>query len=139
MTDAAEIQAVESDDAPSAIGPYSQAVVSDGWIFCSGQIAIDPVDGSISGGITEQTHQALRNLSAVLEAAHSGLDQVVKTTVYLTDLEQFPVMNDIYASYFPATPPARSTVEVSALPRGVVVEIDAVARVQLTRGEGEVS
>ena len=81
MTDAAEIQAVESDDAPSAIGPYSQAVVSDGWIFCSGQIAIDPVDGSISGGITEQTHQALRNLSAVLEAAHSGLDQVVKTFV----------------------------------------------------------
>lgn len=139
MKDATEIRAVETNDAPSAIGPYSQAVVTDDWIFCSGQIAIDPVSGSIPEGIEDQTHQVLRNLSAVLESAGSGLDKVIKTTVYLTDLEQFPVMNEIYASYFPQTPPARSTVEVSALPRGVVVEIDAVARVDLTQGEGDAS
>ena len=137
MSDPTEIRPVESADAPAAIGPYSQAVISGDWVFCSGQIAIDPADGSIPAGVIDQTHQVLRNLSAVLEAAGSGLDQVVKTSVYLVDLGEFPRMNEVYASYFPGIPPARATVEVSALPRGVVVEIDAVARVNLARAAGE--
>jgi len=119
---------VKTDKAPAAIGPYSQAVVVDPWIYCSGQIAIDPASGElVGGGVAAETEQALRNLAAVLEAAGSGLDQVVKTTVYLADMAEFAEMNEVYARFFPRQPPARAAIQAAALPKGVRVEIDCVA------------
>ena len=121
-------QVVRSSSAPAAIGPYSQAIAAGGFLFVSGQIPLDPGTGRpVEGGIAEQVERVLENLKAVLEAGGSGLGAVVKTTVYLTDLSEFPRMNEIYARYFGSDPPARTTVQVSALPRGVKVEIDAVA------------
>ncbi|MSR23210.1 MAG: RidA family protein [Gemmatimonadetes bacterium] len=116
--------------APRAIGPYSQAVVADGWIFASGQIPLDPDSGEVVvGDVAEQTERVLRNLSAILIAAGGGLATVVKTTVYLADLENFSAMNQVYERYFGSRRPARATVEVSRLPRDVQVEVDAIARV----------
>jgi 2-iminobutanoate/2-iminopropanoate deaminase len=123
-----ERQIVRTDQAPDAIGPYSQAVSANGFVFTSGQIPIDPATGQfVSGGIAEQTQQVLKNLSAVLEAAGSGLQQVVKTTVFLADMEDFTAMNEVYATFFGAEPPARSTVQAARLPRDARVEIDVVA------------
>lgn len=120
---------VSSEKAPKAIGPYSQAVDTGDLVFLSGQIPLDPVSGRlVDGDIVAQTTQVLANLQAVLEAAGLGLANIVRTTVYLTDLADFPRMNEIYARAFPQDPPARSTVQVSALPRGARVEIDAIAR-----------
>ena len=117
-------------NAPQAIGPYSQAIHAGEWVFCSGQVAIDPATGTlIKGGVADETARVLDNLKAVLTEAGSSLDQVVKTTVYLADLGDFAVMNGVYAEYFGADPPARATVEVAALPIGARVEIDAVAQV----------
>ena len=114
--------------APEAIGPYSQAVKAAGLIFISGQIPLDPESGEIAGdGIEAQTERVMKNLAAVLEAAGTGLDKVVKTTIYLTDLNDFALVNGIYGSYFNDSPPARATVEVSGLPKGVKVEIEAIA------------
>lgn len=125
-----ELRTVHSDDAPAAIGPYSQAVVTDGWLFASGQIAIDPASGELSGGsVAEQTDRVLQNLAAVLSAAGADLSAVVKTTVYLADMGTFVEMNEVYARRFGDHRPARATVEVAALPKGVDVEIDAIARV----------
>ncbi len=120
---------IRTGEAPAAIGPYSQAVViSGGLVFTAGQIALDPVSGSVvPGGVREQTARVLENLSAVLRAAGTDLSHVVKTTVFLADLGEFAVMNEAYARYFPGDPPARSTVEVSRLPRDVRVEIEAIA------------
>jgi 2-iminobutanoate/2-iminopropanoate deaminase len=119
---------VQTDGAPKAIGPYSQAIKANGLIFASGQIALDPSTMQIvEGGIREQTERVLKNLAAVLEASGSSLDQVVKTTVFLSDLSDFTEMNETYGRFFGATPPARSTVEVSRLPRDVRVEIDVIA------------
>jgi len=119
---------VQTDGAPKAIGPYSQAIKANGMVFASGQIALDPVSGQIiEGGITEQTERVLNNLKAVLEAAGSSLERVVKTTVFLKDLTDFASMNEAYGGFFGENPPARSTVEVSRLPRDVRVEIDAIA------------
>ena len=119
---------VQTDNAPKAIGPYSQAVKANGLIFASGQIPLDPVTMQIvEGGIREQTDRVLNNLSAVLTAAGSSLDRVVKTTVFLADLGDFAEMNEVYGRFFGETPPARSTVEVSRLPRDVRVEIDVIA------------
>ena len=119
---------VHTDDAPKAIGPYSQAIKADGLIFASGQIALDPSTMQIvEGGIREQTERVLKNLAAVLRASGSSLDQVVKTTVFLADLGDFTEMNETYARFFGAAPPARSTVEVARLPRDVRVEIDVIA------------
>ncbi|MBE9536093.1 MAG: RidA family protein [Proteobacteria bacterium] len=119
---------IETKDAPSAIGPYSQAVTGAGLIFVSGQIPLDPETGEISGAnIKEQTDRVMKNLDAVLTAGGSNLGKVVKTTIYLSDMDDFPVVNDIYGGYFNSNPPARATVEVSRLPKGVLVEIDAVA------------
>ena len=119
---------VQTDGAPKAIGPYSQAIKANGMVFASGQIALDPASGQvIEGGVTEQTERVLNNLKAVLEAAGSSLDQVVKTTVFLSDLSDFAGMNETYGRFFGENPPARSTVEVSRLPRDVRVEIDAIA------------
>ncbi len=119
---------VRTSGAPQAIGPYSQAVKCGGFLFCSGQIPLDPVTGKmVAGGIVEQTTRVLRNLEAVLAAGNATLKSVVKTTVYLVDLEEFSAMNDVYKEFFPENPPARATVEVSKLPAGARVEIEAVA------------
>jgi 2-iminobutanoate/2-iminopropanoate deaminase len=123
-------KAVSTDGAPKAIGPYEQAWVVDGMVYTSGQIALEPKTGEmVAGGVVEQTRRVLENLRAVLDAAGSSLDRVVRTTVYLTDLSQFATMNTVYAEYFGSTKPARSTVGVAALPRGALVEIDAVATI----------
>jgi 2-iminobutanoate/2-iminopropanoate deaminase len=119
---------VSTPHAPAAIGPYSQAVVSKGFAFLSGQIPLDPATGKIiEGGIGEQTERVLENLKAALESCGSSLAQVVRTTVYLKDMDEFARMNEVYARYFPEKPPARSTVEVARLPRDVRVEIDCIA------------
>ena len=121
-------QIVQTKQAPDAIGPYSQAVIANGFVFTSGQIPIDPATGQfVSGGIAEQTQQVLKNLKAVLEAAGTGLQQVVKTTVYLADMQDFTAMNEVYATFFGAEPPARSTVQAARLPKDALVEIDVVA------------
>lgn len=122
------MESIQTDRAPQAIGPYSQALKANGFIFASGQIPLDPATAQIvEGGIREQTERALDNLKAVLEAAGSSLDRVVKTTVYLADMNEFAAMNEIYAKYFGAAKPARATVQVARLPRDVKVEIDLVA------------
>ena len=123
--------AVLTEAAPKAIGPYSQAIaVPPGpLVFCSGQIAIDPRTGELygTGDIRRQTHRVLKNLEAVLQAAGSSLANVVKTTIFLVDLGDFSAVNEVYGGYFPDHPPARSTVQVAALPRGAQVEIEAIA------------
>ena len=119
---------VQSDAAPKALGPYSQAIVAGGMVYCAGQIPLDPQSGQVvEGGIGAQTHQVLKNLRAVLGAAGSSLDRAVKTTVFLKSMDSFAAMNDVYAGYFGSTPPARTTVEVARLPRDVLVEIEVVA------------
>jgi 2-iminobutanoate/2-iminopropanoate deaminase len=119
---------IVTDRAPGAVGPYSQAVATTDLVFTAGQIPIDPKHGTlIQGPIEEQTRRVLANVSAVLEAAGSRLDLVVKMTVFMTDLGDFKRMNSIYAEFFPENPPARSAVQVSALPLGAVIEMEAVA------------
>ena len=119
---------VKTEGAPGAIGPYSQAVVAGGFVYCSGQIPTDPATGHfVEGGVREQTAQVLRNLSKVLEAAGSSLARVVKTTVFLADMDDFAAMNETYAEFFTQEPPARSTVQAARLPRDARVEIDVVA------------
>jgi 2-iminobutanoate/2-iminopropanoate deaminase len=121
---------VVAEKAPRAIGPYSQAVVVDGLVFTAGQIALDPRSGEIVGQSTaDQTEQVLTNLALILQAAGSGLPLVVKTTVYLLDMADFPAMNEVYAKHFAGHRPARSTVQAAALPKAARVEIDAIARV----------
>ena len=123
---------IQTDQAPKAIGPYSQAIkIKNGeMIFTAGQLGIDPASGNlVDGGITAQTRQALQNLQAILRAAGSDLDQVVKTTVFLQDFNDFAVMNGIYAEFFPQNPPARSTVQVARLPKDGLIEIEAIALV----------
>jgi 2-iminobutanoate/2-iminopropanoate deaminase len=119
---------VQTDSAPKAIGPYSQAIKANGLVFASGQIPLDPATMQIvEGSIREQTERVMNNLSAVLQAAGSSLDRVVKTTVFLVDLADFADMNETYGRFFGEAPPARSTVQVSRLPRDVRVEIDLIA------------
>jgi 2-iminobutanoate/2-iminopropanoate deaminase len=127
------LQTIATAGAPKAIGPYSQAINASGFLFSAGQVALDPATGElVSGGIAEQTTRALENLRAVLTAAGSSLDQVVKTTVFLVDMADFSVMNEVYGRVFGAHRPARSTVAVAALPKGARVEIEVIATV---RGE----
>ena len=122
------IRIVSTDRAPKAIGPYSQAVISNGFVFVSGQVPLDPATGQIVvGGIAEQTARVFENIKNVLEAAGSSLEQAVKTTVYLKDMGDFAPMNEVYARYFTANPPARATVEAARLPRDVRIEIDCIA------------
>ena len=123
-----ELKSIQTDRAPKAIGPYSQAITSGDLIFCAGQVALDPKTGEIvSGDIREQTRRVLDNLAAVLEAAGAGLDRVVKTTVFLTDFAEFGAMNEVYGERFGAHRPARSTVQISTLPRGARIEVEAIA------------
>lgn len=119
---------ISTDKAPAAIGPYSQAVQSNGFLFVSGQIPLVPETGQMcEGRIGDQTHQCLKNLSAVLESVHSSLKDVVKVTIFMVDLSDFGIVNDIYSSYFSEEFPARSTVQVAALPKGALIEIEAIA------------
>ena len=121
---------IATDRAPRAIGPYSQAVRAGNLVFASGQIPIDPATGEfVAGGIAEQTEQVLRNLTAVFEAAGLGMDQVIKTTVFLADMDDFTAMNEIYGRFFGTAPPARATVQAARLPRDARVEIEAIAMV----------
>lgn len=121
---------VSTEDAPKAIGPYSQAVVENGLAFLSGQIALDPATGAlVEGDVAAQTERVLENLKAVLEEAGGSLNSVLKTTVFLKDMGDFAKMNEVYARYFNANAPARSTVQAAKLPRDVLVEIDAIASV----------
>lgn len=125
------MQTIRSDDAPQAIGPYSQAIRCGAWLFTSGQVALDPKTGQlVSGGIEAEVSRALENLGAVLRAAGGDPSRVVKTTVFLVDLGEFQAMNAIYARFFGEARPARSTVQVAALPRGARFEIDAIAMIQ---------
>lgn len=127
-------QIVQTDNAPGAVGPYSQGTRTDQMVFTAGQLPLDPTTGKIvEGDIQDQTRQSLKNLQAVLEAAGAGLDTVMKTTVFLQDMGEFKLMNEIYAEFFPDNPPARSAVEVAALPLGARVEIEAIG---LVKNEG---
>jgi 2-iminobutanoate/2-iminopropanoate deaminase len=122
-------RAIQTHAAPAAVGPYSQAIENDGWIFCSGQIGLESGSGKlVSNGIEAETRRVLENLREVLLAADASLGDVVKTTIFLTDLKDFEVVNRIYSEHFEQPYPARSTVQVAALPRGARVEIEAIAR-----------
>jgi 2-iminobutanoate/2-iminopropanoate deaminase len=124
------VKSVNTDKAPQAIGPYSQAITANGFLFTAGQIPLDPATGQvIDGDVKKQTERVLDNLTAVLAAGGASWKDVVKTTVYLQDMNDFPAMNEIYTRMLGGARPARSTVQVSALPRGVLVEIDAVAAI----------
>jgi len=121
-------KAVATDKAPGAVGPYSQGIVADGLVFVAGQTPIDPTTGRlVEGDIQAHTRQVLLNVKAILEAAGTSMANVVKTTVFLTDMGEFKAMNEIYAEFFPGTPPARSAIQVGALPLGADVEIEAIA------------
>ncbi len=121
-------ETISTDQAPKAIGPYSQAVKSGGFIFCSGQIALNPETQEFeNGSVADQTHRVLKNLKAVLVSAESSLDQIVKTTIYLTDMADFQAVNTVYAEYFGKSLPARATVAVKELPKEAKVEIEAIA------------
>lgn len=120
---------VRTDGAPRAIGPYSQAISAGGWVYTAGQIGLDPASGElVSGGIQAQTRRVLENLKAVLAAAGCAMQDVVKATIYLTDLGDYQAVNALWAEYFSVVPPARSAVQVAALPRGGLIEVDVVAR-----------
>ena len=119
---------VSTAGAPAAIGPYSQAIAIDGLLFCSGQLGLDPATGELVEGVEAQAERSLRNLSAVLDAAGLGWADVVKTTVFLAAMADFAAVNAVYARFMPDPPPARSTVQVAALPKGGLVEIEAIAR-----------
>jgi 2-iminobutanoate/2-iminopropanoate deaminase len=118
---------ISTQDAPQAIGPYSQAVVCNGLVYTSGQIALTPSGEMIEEDIKKQTHQVLKNITAVLKEANSGLDSVVKTTIFLSDMDNFAVVNEIYAEYFKNHKPARATVAVKTLPKNALIEIDCIA------------
>ena len=121
-------EVVATKDAPQAIGPYSQAIKAGGFIFVSGQVAINPPTGEIvPGGVVEQTERVMQNLEAILKAAGSGMDKVVKSGVFLKDMGDFAAMNGVYGKFFTSAPPARATVEVARLPKDVLVEIDVIA------------
>lgn len=123
------LKPIHTDKAPAAIGPYSQAIIADEFIFCSGQIALDPASGAfVDEAVSDQTRRVLTNLKAVLEATGSSLDQVIKTTIYLIDMNDFATVNKIYAEFFGQHEPARTTVAVVALPKNARIEIEAVAK-----------
>jgi 2-iminobutanoate/2-iminopropanoate deaminase len=121
-------QAVSTTGAPGAIGPYSQGIAADGLLFCSGQLGLDPATGELVEGVEAQAHRALRNLAAVLDAAGLTWADVLKTTIFLADMDDFAAVNAVYGTYMPDPPPARSTVAVKTLPKGGLVEIEAIAR-----------
>ncbi len=117
---------IASNSAPAAIGPYSQAVRSGNLVFCSGQLGLDPASGQLAEGVKAQADRAMRNLKAVAEAAGASLESIVKTTIFLKNMADFATVNEVYGSFFPADKPARSTIEVAGLPKGGLVEIEAI-------------
>jgi 2-iminobutanoate/2-iminopropanoate deaminase len=121
-------EAISTTDAPAAIGPYSQAIAIDGLLFCSGQLGLDPASGNLVNGIEAQAERSMLNLRAVLDASGLTFEDVVKTTIFLADMGDFAVVNAVYGRFMPEVPPARSTVQVAALPKGGLVEIEAIAR-----------
>lgn len=122
------IKKIQTDKAPKAVGPYSQAIVNNGFVFCSGQIAVDPKTGNLVGeNIQEQTEQAMKNLAAVLVAAGSSLEKIVKTTCYLQNMSDYVAFNETYGKYFKKNKPARATIEVGKLPKAALVEIEVIA------------
>ncbi|HSW97501.1 MAG TPA: RidA family protein [Candidatus Saccharimonadales bacterium] len=121
------IKPINTSKAPAAIGPYSQAIVANGFVFCSGQLGLDPQTGNLVEGIETQTHQIIKNLEAVLKEAGSDLKNIVKTTILLKNIADFPKVNEIYGSYFSETKPARATYEVANLPKDGLIEIEAIA------------
>lgn len=121
------IKTIHTKHAPEAIGPYSQAIVANGFVFCSGQIGLNPSTGELAGGIEIQTRQVMDNLTSVLKGAGTDLSFVVKTTIYLKNVSDFPTVNSIYGQYFSDHKPARATVEASNLPKGALIEVDAIA------------
>ena len=120
-------QVVSTNTAPAAIGPYSQAIIANGLLFLSGQIPIDPETGNVPDGIEAQTQQVLKNMSAILTSVNLSTENVVKTTIFLKNMDDFATVNAIYATYFPTNPPARSTVQIARLPKDVLIEIEAIA------------
>ena len=123
-------ESISSTRAPKAIGPYSQAIKAGGFVFLSGQLPANPANGEISGDIKAQTKQSLENIRAILAASDANLQSVVKTTVFLNDINDFAAMNEVYKQYFDHDPPARSCVQVAAIPKGALVEIEAIARIE---------
>lgn len=123
-------KAISTPDAPAAIGPYSQAVQLDGTLYVSGQLPVNPVDGTMPEGIAAQTRRSLENIGAILKAAGAGFEDVVKTTVLLQDIAHFGEMNQVYAQFFPVSKPARVCYQVAALPKGALIEIDAIAELK---------
>jgi 2-iminobutanoate/2-iminopropanoate deaminase len=121
-------QAIQTNGAPAALGPYSQAIRSGDTVYCSGQIGLDPASGELADGVEAQAERALKNLAAVLDASGLGFDDVVKTTIFLADIGDFAAVNEIYGREMPTPPPARSTIGVGALPKGARVEIEMIAR-----------
>jgi 2-iminobutanoate/2-iminopropanoate deaminase len=121
---------ISTDNAPAALGPYSQAIVAGGFVFCSGTVGIDPNTGLLPEGVAEQTEQALLNLAAILKAAGSSIDQLVKTTIFYANVEDFPTVNEVYARHMPDPPPARSAPANVALPRGLLISIEAIATLE---------
>ncbi|MDZ4765516.1 MAG: Rid family detoxifying hydrolase [Chloroflexota bacterium] len=123
-------QVVSTPNAPSAVGPYSQGIIANGFVFTAGQGGLNPATKALSDGISEQTLQTLENIRAILEAAGTNMGNVVKTTVYLANINDFAAMNAVYSTFFPANPPARATIQAAALPMGMLVQIDAVATLE---------
>jgi 2-iminobutanoate/2-iminopropanoate deaminase len=121
------MKVVYTENAPKVVGPYSQAIVANGFVFCAGQIGIDPKSAEMVEGVENQTHQAIKNLQAVLEEADSSLEHIVKTTIFIKDMNDYVKVNEVYGSYFPVHKPARATVEVARLPKDALVEIEATA------------
>jgi 2-iminobutanoate/2-iminopropanoate deaminase len=125
-----ERRRVSTDKAPAALGPYSQAIVAGGFVFCSGTVGIDPVTGLLAEGVAEQTEQALLNLSSILEASGSSIDQLVKTTIFYVNVEDFVTINEVYGRHMPDPPPARSAPANVALPRGFLISIEGIAALE---------
>lgn len=121
---------VQTDNAPAAVGPYSQAIIINDIVYCSGQIGINPQTGELEDGLEKQLRQIMANIAAVLEASHSDFEMVIKTTIFLTNIEDYPKVNEIYSSYFPVHKPARSAVAVSDLPKGALIEIETIAEIK---------
>ena len=126
-----ERRRISTENAPAALGPYSQAIVAGGFVFCSGTVGIDPHTGSLPEGVAEQTEQALLNLTAILKAAGSSIDQLVKTTIFYANVEDFATINEVYSRHMPDPPPARSAPANVALPRGLLISIEAIATVEM--------
>ena len=122
---------ISTESAPAALGPYSQAIVAGGFVFCSGTVGIDPDTGSLPEGVAEQTERALLNLTAILEAAGSSMDQLVKTTIFYANVEDFATINQVYSRHMPDPPPARSAPANVALPRGLLISIEAIATLEM--------